>query len=119
LNIWGGSNLQKQFLDGSWSANVDFNFNIGEYSFSRFWILVDGIYPEISRFVKTHPAPLTRDEHIFAKWQEAAQKDIERAFCVLQRKFNILVRKVERWHTTEIRDVVEACIMLHNWMVTI
>jgi hypothetical protein len=37
----------------------------------------------------------------------------------LQRKFNILVRKVELWHTTEIRDVVEACIMLHNWMVTI
>jgi hypothetical protein len=70
LNIWGGRNLQKQFLDSSWSANL--NLNIGEFSFSRLWILVDGIHPEISRFLKTHPAPLARDEHIFSKWQEAA-----------------------------------------------
>jgi Plant transposon protein len=115
LNIWGGSNLQKQFLDGSWSADDDFNFNIGEYSFSQLWILVDGIYPEISRFVKTHLASLTRDAHIFAKWQEATQKDklnVLLVYCSASLSFFTESGAVVHYRNS-------SCIMFHNWMVTI
>jgi hypothetical protein len=44
---------------------------------------VDGIYPEIARFVKTLSEPLTNLEKAFAAWQEGSRKGIERAFGVL------------------------------------
>ena len=58
---------------------------------------VDGIYPDIVRFVKTLSEPLTNLEKAFAAWQEGARKDIERAFGVLQRKFHFLVNSIELW----------------------
>jgi Plant transposon protein len=42
---------------------------------------------------------------------------IERSFGVLQRKFHILVIPVEYWYTSEIKDIVLTCILLHNMMV--
>jgi hypothetical protein len=50
------------------------------------FLLVDGIYPKFSRFVKTVKEPVTHQQRVFASWQESARKDIERAFGVLQGK---------------------------------
>lgn len=87
----------KAFLDGSFARDVlDFEFTIGdEKVFNRLWILVDGIYPELSRFVKTLQEPVGRRACRYAVWQESARKDVERAFGVLQRKFHLLVGKIE------------------------
>jgi Plant transposon protein len=49
--------------------------------------------------------------------QEALQKDIERAFGVLQQKFQVLRNVIETWFLSEIKEIVETCIMLHNMMV--
>ena len=117
INIWDRSCLLKTFLDGSFATNVDFEFEIGTKVFSRLWLLVDGIYPELSRFAKTIQEPVGRKASTYAIWQESARKDIERAFGVLQRKFHILVRKMEFWYLTDICSVVNTCIMLHNMMV--
>jgi hypothetical protein len=81
------------------------------------WFLVDGIYPELARFVKTMSEPLTDPHKKYAKWQEASRKDVERAFGVLQRKFQFLVRDVEQWYVSDITEAVETCIILHNMMV--
>ncbi len=81
------------------------------------FILVDGIYPEIARFVKTISEPLTPMEHFFSAWQESSRKDIERAFGVLQRKFHFLVHSVELWYADNIHSVVMCCLILHNMMV--
>jgi hypothetical protein len=117
INIWDRSCLLKCFLDGSFASDVDFEFEIGTKTFSRLWLLVDGIYPELSRFVKTIQEPVGRKSTSYALWQESARKDIERAFGVLQRTFHILVRKMEFWYLSDICNVVNTCIVLHNMMV--
>jgi hypothetical protein len=96
-------------LDGSF-ADVDFAFTINDKEFNHLWIMVDGIYPELSRFVKTISVPLSADHKKYAKWQEAARKSVERAFGILRRKFMILARPVEFFFVHEIRTIVEASI---------
>jgi hypothetical protein len=118
INIWDRSCLLKSFLDSSFATNVDFEFEIGGTNvFSQLWLLVDGIYPELSRFVKTIQEPVGRKASKYAMWQESAREDIERAFGVLQRKFHVLVRKMEFWYLTDTCSVVNTCIILHNIMV--
>jgi len=118
INIWDRSPLLQSFLDGSFAADVDFTFLIGDCIFSKLWLLVDGIYPEIARFVKTCSVPIGRMQQVYSAWQESACKDIERVFGVMQRKFHILTRPFELHKISEIQQVVETCIILHNWMVT-
>jgi len=81
------------------------------------WFLVDGIYPELARFAKTISEPLNNLAKSYASWQEASRKSIERAFGVFGRKFQIAVRKIEQWYVSDIKDIVEACIILHNMIV--
>ena len=117
INVWDQSPLLRSFLDGTFAKQVDFEFTINGQGFHRVWLLVDGIYPELSRFVKTISEPGDKRSRYYAKWQEATRKDIERAFGVLQRKFNVLVRPVEQWYVEDITKIVETCIVLHNMMV--
>ena len=117
INIWERSSLLKAFLDGSWHENVDFSFNIAGKQFSKLWIMVDGIYPELARFVKTIQEPVDRNSSNYAKWQEASRKDVERGFGVLQRKFHVLVKLFEQWYVEDISDIVLTCVVLHNAMV--
>ncbi|KAI2509348.1 Plant transposon protein [Fragilaria crotonensis] len=118
INIWNRSCLLKAFLDGSFARDVDFEFTIGEDKvFNRLWILVDGIYPELSRFVKTLQEPVGRKACRYAVWQESARKDMEQAFGVLQRKFRVLVGKNELWYVRDIGNVVKCCLCLHNMIV--
>jgi len=45
------------------------------------------------------------------------RKNIERAFGVLQRKFQILCHPFEKWDEKRINETVMCCILLHNMMV--
>ena len=47
-----------------------------------------GIYPEWAAFMKTILVPQTEKHKVFAKQQEWARKDVERAFVVLLSVFN-------------------------------
>jgi hypothetical protein len=42
----------------------------------------------------------------------------KQAFGVLQRKFQILVKKMELWYVGDIANVVNTTTMLHNMMVS-
>jgi hypothetical protein len=119
ITIWDLSGLHKTFVDGSWAENVDFEYMIDGQTFDKLWVTVDGIYPQIARFVKTLSQPMGRKQENYAKWQERTRKDIERAFGVLQSKFRWLVQRIELWKFDDIVSVVNCCILLHNWMVTI
>ncbi len=142
INIWDRSCLLRAFLSGECAKNIDVQFQLDDEFFNKlfflgkfnttvccthhvlysyiyhFWfIVVDGKYPEIARFLKTISKPLTPIEHFFAAWQESARKDIERAFGVLQRKFHFLVHSIELWYADDINCVVLLCLILHNMMV--
>ena len=78
---------------------------------------MDGIYPQLSHFVKTISIPIVKKETTFAAWQEGAGKDVEHAFGVLQSKWQLLASPVEMWDEVHIQDMVISCIILHNMMV--
>jgi hypothetical protein len=119
ISIWDMSGLHKAFVDGTWTDTIDFPFTIDGQVFDKLWVTVDGIYPQIGRFVKTLSQPVGQAEQDYASWQEKTRKDVERGFGVLQAKFRFLVHKIELWSIQDIVNVVNCCLLLHNWMVTI
>jgi Plant transposon protein len=117
INVWDQSSLLRSFLDGTFTTNIDFPFRIADKTFNKVWVLTDGIYPELSRFVKSMTVPITKAQKLFTKWQESCRKCVERAFGILRRKFQILSRPFELLFEEDIRNVVDTCIILHNMMV--
>jgi Plant transposon protein len=72
INIWEGSALHKGFLDGTWSERVDFPFTINGQDFTKLFVLVDGIYPELARFAKPLAEPVGAHQHAYSSWQESS-----------------------------------------------
>jgi hypothetical protein len=118
ISIWDMSGLHKAFVDGTFTENCDFSYTIDGKTFDKLWVTVDGIYPKLSRFVKTLSQPVGKKQENYSKWQEATRKDVKRGFGVLQSKFRFLTQKVELWSAEDIVSVVDCSIILHNWMVT-
>ena len=90
-----------------------FEYKIGSHTFDKLWLLVDGIYPELARFVKTISVPLNADEQRFVSWQECARKDVEHAFGVLLQKNQIIRSPLERCDEKRIKKLsghVLSCI---------
>ena len=85
LNILQMSPLLDMMTDGTFeSLETSFvPFQVGSDNFWKLFFLVDGIYPNYSRFVKTYSIPMFLEQIIYAAWQESSRKDIERAFGVL------------------------------------
>jgi len=110
LNIWENSLLLDDMVSGAFSA-INFPFEVGGR------VLVDGIYPDILCFARSISIPTGRDEKRYSGWKEAARKEIECAFGVLQHKFQIITHPIEKWDESRIKQTVHACILLHNMMV--
>jgi Plant transposon protein len=87
INIRDQSPLLKSFIDGSFTKNVDFEYELGGQVFDKLWILIDGIYPECSGFTKKIEEPIGADKRMSSRWQDGCRKDVERAFGVVRRKF--------------------------------
>jgi hypothetical protein len=51
--------------------------------------------------------------------QEAYRKDVERAFGVLQARFNIIRTATRMWNTEQLDDIMYACVILHNMIVKV
>jgi Plant transposon protein len=118
-NIWEVSPLLEALLTDEWSKECDLEFILDGQSFEQLWILVDGIYPPIARFVKTVAHPVGTVAKLFSQWQESARKDVERAFGVLTRKFQILAGPIEYWDLEDIKHIISGCILMHNMMVEV
>ena len=121
LNILNLSPLLESLVDGSFvelekSANV-VPFRVAGESFQRLFALVDGIYPPYSRFVKAIQLPVTESEKYFTAWQEGARKDIERAFGVLQARFQVMSRPFHGHSLQKISKIVSACLIMHNMCI--
>ena len=83
INVLRLSNLTNSLIDGSFHSEEQKSgvvpYKIGGESFDEMFMLVDGIYPCYSRFVKGVSDPTTQKEKRHTAWQESARKDIERA----------------------------------------
>ena len=90
------------------------NYSINGHDYTMGYYLANGIYPPWSTFVKTIPFPQSNKHKQFAAAQESVRKDVERAFGVLQARFAIVRGPARFWHCQTLKDIMKACIILHN-----
>ena len=114
INMLNQSTLFLEQLKGQ-APRVNYNVNEKEYQLGYY--LVDGIYPEWAAFVKSIPMSQTEKQRLFAKHQEGARKDVERAFGVLQARWCILRRPTRLYDRGDLHHIMLACIILHNMIV--
>ncbi|KAK1603282.1 hypothetical protein QYE76_018325 [Lolium multiflorum] len=82
-------------------------------------VLLDGIYPPWATLVKTIRNPASEQEARFAKEQEAARKDVERAFGILQARWAIVRHPARAWDVQTLWEVMTACVIMHNMIVEV
>lgn len=66
------------------------SFEANEASYKHGYYLVDEIYPEVATFVKLFLYPNEEKRLKFKSTQKSAKNDIERAFDVLKRRWQVL-----------------------------
>ncbi|CAI9265048.1 unnamed protein product [Lactuca saligna] len=97
-NAWrAGANNDINVLDQSPVFNDiylgkshDVPFQANGVAYKREYYLTDSIYPPLSDFVKSFTCPNDPKRKKFKEAQESARKDVERAFDVLKRRWQVL-----------------------------
>ncbi|XP_022003909.1 putative nuclease HARBI1 [Helianthus annuus] len=115
LNVLYQSAIFSDVVNGT-GPDTSFFFVFGvEYRCGNY--LADGIYPSYSTIVKTIPYPEDEKRKKIAKRQEAARKDVERCFGVLQRKWQIIQQPARAFTPKRLCLCMYACILLHNMII--
>ncbi|WVZ49381.1 LOW QUALITY PROTEIN: hypothetical protein U9M48_000748 [Paspalum notatum var. saurae] len=114
INVLNQSPLFTEVIKGE-APRVQFSVNGKQYNTGYY--LADGIYPEWAAFVKSVREPQLQKHKVYAKQQEGARKDVERAFRVLQARFNIVRFPARSWSMKVLRNIMKACVILHNMIV--
>lgn len=114
LNVLYRSPVFDEILNGR-APPVNFVVNGHEYNMGYY--LTDGIYPPWAAFISSIPLPQTRKQKLFAEHQEAARKDVERAFGVLQSRFSIIRYASLALDQAVLSNIMLACIIMHNMIV--
>ena len=81
------------------------------------YYLADSIYPQWAAFVKTISEPRGNKQSHFATMQEAARKDVERAFGVVRARWGIVRSAVMMWKSETLWQLMICCVILHNMIV--
>jgi Plant transposon protein len=81
--------------------------------------LMESIPATYSRFVKAIRQPVAKKDKRFTEWQEAARKDIERAFGVLQARWQCIARPIylvgQKLHAEGHPDVLNMITDSKRW----
>ncbi|XP_042962592.1 uncharacterized protein LOC122296860 [Carya illinoinensis] len=93
------------------------SYTINGHKYTMGYYLADGIYPSWVTLVKTIPTPHRKKKQHFATYHESARKDVEHAFGVLQARFTIVRRPARYFQPEFLKDIMYACIILHNMIV--
>ncbi|CAL5326744.1 unnamed protein product [Camellia sinensis] len=93
------------------------NYTINNHAYTMGYYLDDGIYPRWATIVKTISQPQGAKRQLFARMQEACRKDVERAFGVLQARFNIVSVPARGWSDEDLYYIMKTCIILHNMII--
>ncbi|XP_033140578.1 putative nuclease HARBI1 isoform X1 [Brassica rapa] len=114
INVLDRSPVFDDIIEGR-APRLEYVVNGHKYKFAYY--LTDGIYPKWSTFIQSITLPQGPKANLFAKVQESARKDVERAFGVLQARFAIVKNPALTWDKEKIAKIMRACIILHNMIV--
>jgi hypothetical protein len=117
LGFGGSSFLLQSLCNGSFSE-LNFSFTIRGEVLHHLWMLLDGIYPSLARFVKPISVPIGKREALFSVWQESNSKDLEHFFGVFKWKFHFFNRPIPLVFIDDIIDTLYCCIILQNMAVS-
>ncbi|KAD5961172.1 hypothetical protein E3N88_12645 [Mikania micrantha] len=94
-------------------------FMVNGVEYKLGYYLGDEIYPRWATIVKSlqHSPENDLKRRQFKRAQEAARKDVERAFGVLKGKWKILHRPAKQMHPQSLRKIMHACIILHSMIL--
>ncbi|XP_042410271.1 uncharacterized protein LOC121999692 [Zingiber officinale] len=112
INVLNESPIFNEVLKGN-APEVNFIVNGTQYTKG----LTDGIYPECATFVKSFSCPKDLKRMKFKERQEAAKKDVERAFGVFQARWAIIRGPGRHWFMDKCKEIMYTCIILHNMIV--
>ncbi|XP_023644546.1 putative nuclease HARBI1 [Capsella rubella] len=93
------------------------NYYVNGRKYNMTYYLTDGIYPDWATFIQSIRLPQSPKHSLFAKRQEAARKDVERAFGVLQARFAMVKNPCLLWEKGKIAYIMRVCLILHNMIV--
>jgi hypothetical protein len=102
------------FSDLAEGCTPPVNYTINSHNYTMGYYLADGIYPQWATFVKIISSSEGNRRKHFAAAQESVRKDVERAFGVLQARFAIVRGPARFFHLEMIKDIMMACMILHN-----
>ena len=114
INVLQQSHLFARLASGDAPAC---NCTMNWHEYTKGYYLADGIYPPWCTFVKSIKEPKTKKQCEFARVQEAAQNDIERAFGVLQSRFTIVRGPARFWDKRSMKNIMTCCVILHNMIL--
>ncbi|OWZ05605.1 hypothetical protein PHMEG_00022277 [Phytophthora megakarya] len=114
INVIDRSDL---FIDATNTQSPRCNYDINRNNYDIGYYLTDGIYPPWATLVQTISNPIDNKQKYFAKKQEAARKDVERAFGVLQARWAIVKGPARSWSHSNLAVIMKACIVLRNMIV--
>jgi hypothetical protein len=114
INVLNKSPLFIEAIRGE-APTVHYSVNGNQYDMGYY--LADKIYPEWAAFVKTVNAPQSVEDKLFSQRQESVRKDVEKAFGVLQARFDIVRRPARLWKQADVINIMQACVILHNMIV--
>nr|XP_043617528.1 uncharacterized protein LOC122589281 [Erigeron canadensis] len=92
-------------------------FSVNGHRFGKGYYLADGIYPEWATLVKSVKCPMEPKTTKFKRYQEDARKDVERAFGVLQGRWQIVEQQARAYSVNKIKRIMLCCVILHNMIV--
>ena len=114
INVLQRSHLFARLASGDAPAC---NYTINGHEYTKGYYLADGIYPPWCTFVKSIKEPKTKKQCEFARVQEAARKDIERAFGVLQSRFVIVCGPAHFWDKRTLKNIMTCYVIFHNMIL--
>jgi hypothetical protein len=108
--------LDLTFFFGVTDSNNDINVLNGCEHHMRYY-LTDGIYPSCPVFIKGVPVPQQEKHRFFSMKQASVRKDVERAFSLLKKRFNILVIPGRSYYQDTLGLIMRACIIFLNMII--
>jgi hypothetical protein len=114
INVLNQSPL---FVDVIRGSTLEVSFTINGRKHHMWYYLTDGIYPSWLVFVKGVPIPQQEKHRFFLMKQASVRKDVECAFGLLKKRFNILAIPDQSYSQRILGLIMRVCIILHNMII--